>query len=60
METYQLQVFVKEFYTSWLQVVSFDKKTVTVASPLKNGETITLTRNGTEVFRVAEVKEVEC
>ena len=56
METYQLQVFVKEFYTAWLEVVSLDKETVTVISPLKKDETITLTRNGTEVFRGAEAK----
>lgn len=59
MKTYQLQVFVKEFYAAWLEVVSFDKETVTVVSPLKTDETITLTINGTEVFRGVGAKPVE-
>ena len=56
MKIYQLQVFVKEFYTAWLEVVSLDKETVTVVSPLKTDETITLTRDGTEVFKRVEEK----
>lgn len=59
MKTHQLQVFVKEFYSNWLDVTSFDKETVTVVSPLKTGKTITFTRDGTEVFREVEIKDVK-
>ena len=61
MKTHQLQVFIEGFCIAWLDVVSFDKETVTVVWPLKTGKTITFTliRDGTELFREVEAKEVE-